>query len=478
LVFVGSDSAREAEVTTSRKTYFLVATAVAAGIVVAGVLVRFVQQQRSQSAYLIAISSRLAQLETKAVADVISRIGSELNANRTLLNEIELSRRQEIAEIKGQLDRTRQNLTENAARTPGCQPISKLPARIERSGRYCLQDIADYSLGRDEDAVRVLADDVTIDLQGGMLRGPGKGDTISAGVYSAGYRNLAVSNGTISGFMWGIRYDAAPSERNGGGTLVFHDLIVRDSGFRGIYVDFGASGGTQGSVAVTDSIIDRVGATTAIANPFVMGIELKYTKSCRVFRNRIIDVLPQSLGEGVGISFTRANGGCVAEENHLLNSKRPDLGRTIGVWPGSAEHDPSFIFRNNVVYNYTYGFMHNSSVTVFADNVFHSSSCSPRNVRYYDAYVAANRWVNEGAVCADHPDNFRAAAEAGDASAQFRMGTTFWEGVATSGSVEQAWHWFGLAARNGSSAAKEWIDMQRAAHKREASWWIPPEYRK
>ena len=464
--------------TTSRKAFLLLSAAVVAGVAIVGglVLVRFLHQQRSHSAYLIDISGRLGQLEAKVGADA-ARIRSELTANRTLLNEIERSLRQEVVEIKGQLDRTRQNLTENAIRSLGCQPISKLPARIERSGRYCLQDVPEYSLGRDDDAIRVVADDVTIDLQGGILRGQGKDDTISAGVYSAGYRNLVVSNGTISGFMWGIRYDEPPPERKGGGTLDFRDLIIRDSGFRGIYVDFGASGVTQGSVSITDSIIDRVGGTTAVTNPFVMGIELKYTKSCRVFRNRIVDVLPQIVGEGVGISFTRANGGCVAEENHLLNSKRPDWGRTIGVWPGSTEHDPSFIFRNNVVYNYTFAFMHNSSVTVFADNLFHSISCSPRNVRYYDAYVSLNRWVNEGAVCADHPDNFRAAAEAGDTRAQFRMGTSFWEGVATSPSAENAWHWIGLAARNGSSVAKGWIDLQRAARKREPSWWVPPEYR-
>jgi hypothetical protein len=54
-----------------------------------------------------------------------------------------------------------------------------------------------------------------------------------------------VPKGTISGFMWGIRYDEAPSGCDGGGTLVLHHLIVRDSGFRGIYLDFGAATGIR-----------------------------------------------------------------------------------------------------------------------------------------------------------------------------------------------------------------------------------------
>ncbi len=164
----------------------------------------------------------------------------------------------------------------------------------------------------------------------------------------------------------------------------------------------------------------------------------------------------------------------MAEQNYLLNSKRPEWGRAIGIWPGSKANDPSFIFRNNVVYNYTYAFMHNSKVTLFTDNLFHSTACSPGNVRYYDLYAGLNRWVNEDPVCADHPENFLAAAKAGDPRAQYRLGRTFWEGVAATGSSEEAWYWFRLAARNGSAAAKEWIELQAAARIADPEWPAPP----
>jgi hypothetical protein len=415
-------------------------------------LVRFVQQQRGQTAYLLSISARLGRLETN-LSSAASHVDGQLR-----------SLREEIADTKHRLG------------GPECLAIPKLPARIERPGHYCLRNGQEYSLLRHEDGITVAADNVTIDLMGATLRGHGKDDTISAGIYSPGYRNLVVSNGTISGFMFGVRYDEAPPGRNGGGTLVFRDLIIRDSGFRGIYVDFGAAAATQGSVAITDSVIDRVGGTAAFSDAYAMGIELKNTKSCRIFGNRIVDVLPVGLGEGVGISFTRANGGCVAEQNYLLNSTRPEWGRTIGIWPGPREDDPSFMFRNNVVYNYTYPFMHNSKVTVFTGNLFHSPGCSPRNVRYFDAYAALNQWVNEADVCVGHPDRFRLAAEAGDARAQFRMGTIYWEGVGAPGSSEEAWRWRGLAARNGLPAAKEWIASQLAARQRDPSWFVPPDY--
>ncbi len=213
------------------------------------------EQQRSQSAFLLDISQRLTKLTVGAddVAARMSRIEKELTGTQALLQDFE----------SPDLERLQREI-----QSQQCDLISKLPARIERSGLYCLQNNLEYSLLRHEDAITVAADDVTIDLRRGTLRGHGTGDTISAGVYSAGYRNLAVFNGTISGFMWGVRYDQAPPERKGGGTIVLRDLIVRDSNFRGIYVDFGADGVVEGSVAVTSSIIDRVGGSTVISNSY------------------------------------------------------------------------------------------------------------------------------------------------------------------------------------------------------------------
>lgn len=454
-----------------RIALWTVGAAAAAGVIAVGGLglAKFTEQQRSQSAYLLSISTRLIDL-----ANAVSRIESGLAAARVDLDRLH---KEQIAEFDRRHDQQMAALKEQRRLINlGCQAISSLPAKIERPGRYCLRDGIQYSLLRDQDAIVVAADDVTIDLQGGTLLGPNAGDTLSAGIYSKGYRNLAVSRGTISGFMWGIRYDEPPPERKGGGTLVFQDLIIRDSGFRGVYVDFG-NASAQGSVNVTDSIIERVGGTRLIRNAFAIGVELKYVKSCRISGNRVVDVLPLDLGEGVGISLTRGNGGCVVEQNYFLNGTRPEWGRTIGVWPGDLAHNPSFIFRNNVVYNYNFAFMHNSDVSVFSDNLFHSIACAPRSMPYYQPFTSLNRWINEGEVCTDHPSNFRAAADAGDVRAQFRMGIAYWEGITAKGSVDQAWQWFELAAKNGSDAAKDWIASQHEARKRDPSWYLPQSQR-
>jgi hypothetical protein len=84
----------------------------------------------------------------------------------------------------------------------GCRRIVKVPVSIEQPGRYCLavDVVAPVNAGV---AIRVLADDVTIDLGGFSLSTQAQGST-AAGIVGWGRRGITVQNGRILGFARGI----------------------------------------------------------------------------------------------------------------------------------------------------------------------------------------------------------------------------------------------------------------------------------
>ncbi len=421
-----------------RRAFLAVGAAALIFLAGAGVvgLLRFIGQQRSHSRILDAIYQRVAQMESAA-----------------------RSQDQQIAQLR--------DLFAGMQKEDRCINIKKLPVRIEKAGSYCVAPNIAQELGRAEDAVTVVADNVDIDLLGGTINGHNTADTIGAGVYSAGYRNLTVRNGVISGFMYGIRYDPAAAPRRAGGTIILRNLVIRDSKFRGISIDFGPNH-ADGNVEISHSLIDRVGGTAAYTDAYAFGIEIRNTRGCRIFRNGIIDVYPVGYGEGVGISFTQDNGGCIAQENYLLNSRRPELGRTIGVWPGWNK--PFFIFSNNVIFNYTYALIYTEGGTTFVNNVLNNIDCSPANgdvadyyARFDENFVALNKWLNKSPSCSDNIARYEKLAERGDPRAQYRLGRIYWEGISTTASNENAEYWFGLAAKNGSIPAQEALEALRCA---------------
>lgn len=84
--------------------------------------------------------------------------------------------------------------------------ITSLPAdglTISNPGFYFLTGNLTYSgTGK---AITVSSDNVTIDLMGFRLSGPGSGSSTYA-IYMFGYNNVEVRNGSLDGWVWGL-YD-------------------------------------------------------------------------------------------------------------------------------------------------------------------------------------------------------------------------------------------------------------------------------
>lgn len=74
---------------------------------------------------------------------------------------------------------------------------------LDRPGCFELQE--DVTLDRDNDYfLWIKSSDVKVDLKGKTVTGPGQSSTQS-GIYIEGGDNISISNGSIAGFMFGIR---------------------------------------------------------------------------------------------------------------------------------------------------------------------------------------------------------------------------------------------------------------------------------
>jgi hypothetical protein len=133
-----------------------------------------------------------------------------------------------------------------ATSIPGGGPIKSLPFTISGPGYYYLSNNLLYSGNSTSPGITVLSDNVTIDLMGFTLTGPGNSSGVH-GIYlgSSTFQpsNVEIRNGTITSFGWGIlgpisgiagntRVIGIRSINNGGGsgweiTLMSKDAIAR-----------------------------------------------------------------------------------------------------------------------------------------------------------------------------------------------------------------------------------------------------------
>ncbi len=118
----------------------------------------------------------------------------------------------------------------NAASGGASNPIASCGTVITASGAYALTKDLDASAGGT--CIDVQADDVTLDLMGFSINGPGTSTTNSYGIYLHGNSNVEIRNGTIRGIGFRGIYETNPAGNH-------HRIInvrVLGSGNTGIYL--------------------------------------------------------------------------------------------------------------------------------------------------------------------------------------------------------------------------------------------------
>lgn len=214
-------------------------------------------------------------------------------------------------------------------------PIETLPYTISNSGLYYLTKNLTYTAASGN-AISVEANDVTIDLMGFNLSGPGTGQ--ATGIYMSHRSNVEIRNGTISNFpLYGIR-EAGSTGRD-------HRIInVRVSGVK--------TGESAGYGIMLFGSSHLVKDCSVFTNNYT-GIYVLY--GSRISGNVVYN------NDGSGI---QAGAGCSIINNTVYNNKNTGIATT-----GSG-----CTVTENTAYSNSYGIWVYSGCTVVGNTAYSNES--------------------------------------------------------------------------------------------------------
>jgi parallel beta-helix repeat protein len=110
----------------------------------------------------------------------------------------------------------------------GQTPSTIFPIVIDQSGSYVLT--SNLQVSTNFNCIQIAANNVTLDLNGFALTGPGTGSG-GSGIYVNGYNNITVMNGTVRDFMSSGIYFLSSTK------IQLKDLKCANNGQRGIYAE-------------------------------------------------------------------------------------------------------------------------------------------------------------------------------------------------------------------------------------------------
>jgi hypothetical protein len=192
--------------------------------------------------------------------------------------------------------------------------IARVPCVIRRSGCYRLAHDLVYGEGTGT-AIEIDTHDVTIDLQGYALKNSAGNATCATGVGCTEVVNVAVINGTVTGFRYGIvlragkryRVTAIRAEENlqWGLSIEGDDCVIRDN----VILDTGGSTATCSEVCIA---VRAFGARQTVERNVISGLRRSPSNT-----------------EWVGIHFDSAPDACF-KKNIIAATERE--ARTWGLW--------------------------------------------------------------------------------------------------------------------------------------------------
>ena len=315
-----------------------------------------------------------------------------------------------------------------------------------------------YLLHEDRTApVGIRAGNVVLDLGGKRVAGSGDPATRGSGVYiEHGLADIKVTNGSISGFMYGVLADDGADLRRSA-RICLERLSLVGNTFRGALL------------FATDSSVEQcrvggTGGTTVHDDAYVMGIELRGDRS-RACRNTVYEFYGREPGESAGICLSdEGMDECLVEGNTVVNARVPAEGRSFGVWARNRA-----TIRGNTLVNLTYAMAPPDyrSPENTIDNIVIGEQCTEG---FFSAARKGLRTVFVSMQQAECPDCLDRALERmnpNDASSIVRVASLLEAG----GDDDRALAYYHQAAALGSAEAMRWVGKLTARKDRPA----PPE---
>lgn len=246
------------------------------------------------------------------------------------------------------------------ASTSLCKAITLLPAKINRSGVYCLK--TNLRTGMiSGNAITINADNVVLDLNGFMIDNLAAGaGTETNGIYAYQRQNITVRNGTLRGFYIGINLKDTTPYTTSAGHLIEE---IRASQNRAIGIFMAGTGST-----IRNNQVAETGGSTLVPDAYAINTVGNGT---RVLANDVENVAAYGNGDAFGIYAVIASNSTVAG-NRVSNLSAP-VKQGTGIFLASGIN---IIVRDNSLSGMALGIkFQNSGVTgKYMNNVVWSTS--------------------------------------------------------------------------------------------------------
>lgn len=220
--------------------------------------------------------------------------------------------------------------------TINCTPIDLLPYSIVQQGVYCLTANLETNMTSGS-AIEILANNVTIDMNGYKLGGLGAGrDTSAIGIRAFQRKNITIRNGIVRGFLRGIHIQDTGSYVISQGHLV-EDILADRNTSTGLAVD------GRGNTIRGNQVVETGGSTV---ESDAIGIVLRGSDG-KILNNDVTTTRASvdTNGNGRGILLENAEGS-VIDNNRVSDVQGEGLGAGYGV---HSESSSTLTLRDNIL---------------------------------------------------------------------------------------------------------------------------------
>lgn len=194
-----------------------------------------------------------------------------------------------------------------------CKAVSKLPVRIEKPGSYCITKDLTVPAAAAQ-AIEIASDDVTLDLGGFTLHGPGLPDTTTVGIAGVDRRNVTIRNGGLDGFLVGVQLLVSDLAASPSAGHLVEALHVDRSRWIGIQVQ------GRSNVVRRNHVLASGGSTAPVSSGNAFGIAVSGAAH-QIYDNDVLDTIEST---GVARAIQVDSGPlCTIERNHIANVGAP-----------------------------------------------------------------------------------------------------------------------------------------------------------
>jgi hypothetical protein len=173
-----------------------------------------------------------------------------------------------------------------------CTPITALPAVITVQGIYCFTGNLSTAM-TSGNAIDIQTNNVVLDLNGFKLGGLAAGlGTHTYGIHALNRQNITIKNGTVRGFLFGIRLEDTGTSQG----HVIEDIRADQN--TSVALDMQGSG----NIVRNNQVVATGGTTIFGANTDAYGIVV-FGDGSRVLNNDVVKTVKQGTGTAIGILF-------------------------------------------------------------------------------------------------------------------------------------------------------------------------------